>query len=299
MPERALLALYRGLFFFGLCRMLAWTLWARVLADPDVVGPLDLSVEGPSWIEARSLRPVPTWLVLPVGRRARGRLRPAIALWEPMGRAEAPPAPVAPACAPSILVGRIRAVDDTVGCAGGIPVRRARPISVRPWPSSASVRRARAGRRRLRIRPVPGRGLVGALRRRQLGGRCAPGAFVPPPCRRHGGAAGMVARGSPFRGATVHSEAGAARGAARRPARPTRVMSDVVPLPLPAAEPAAPPVDGAVAEVGEGDDTPPTPAWTPMFVVDDDLDVAQRHLPLLSRAFGRVRLRLLASAPGA
>ena len=33
MPERALLALYRGLFFFGLCRMLAWTLWARVLAD--------------------------------------------------------------------------------------------------------------------------------------------------------------------------------------------------------------------------------------------------------------------------
>ena len=64
--DRALLALYRGLFFFGLCRLIAWTLWARVLADPGLVGPLDLSVEGPWWIEARSLRPVPVWLVLPV-----------------------------------------------------------------------------------------------------------------------------------------------------------------------------------------------------------------------------------------
>jgi hypothetical protein len=90
MPERALLALYRGLFFFGLCRMLAWTLWARVLADPDVVGPLDLSVEGPSWIEARSLRPVPTWLVLPVAAAVLAAVyAAAIALWEPMGRAEA------------------------------------------------------------------------------------------------------------------------------------------------------------------------------------------------------------------
>ena len=34
-PSGRLLALYRGLFFFGLCRMIAWTLWARVLADPD------------------------------------------------------------------------------------------------------------------------------------------------------------------------------------------------------------------------------------------------------------------------
>ena len=59
MPERALLALYRGLFFFGLCRMLAWTLWARVLADPDVVGPLDLSVEGPSWIRPARSGPCP------------------------------------------------------------------------------------------------------------------------------------------------------------------------------------------------------------------------------------------------
>jgi hypothetical protein len=79
--------------------------------------------------------------------------------------------------------------------------------------------------------------------------------------------------------------------AARRPARPTRVMSDVVPLPLPAAEPAAPPVDDAVAEKSaRGDDTPPTPAWTPMFVVDDDLDgLLNATSPLLSRAFGRVK----------
>jgi hypothetical protein len=89
MPERALLALYRGLFFFGLCRMVAWTLWARALADPDV-GPLDLSVEGPWWIEARSLRPVPTWLVLPVAAAVLVAVyASAVALWEPMGRAEA------------------------------------------------------------------------------------------------------------------------------------------------------------------------------------------------------------------
>ena len=89
MPERALLALYRGLFFFGLCRMVAWTLWARALADPDV-GPLDLSVGGPWWIEARSLRPVPTWLVLPVAVAVLVAVyASAVALWEPMGRAEA------------------------------------------------------------------------------------------------------------------------------------------------------------------------------------------------------------------
>jgi membrane-bound metal-dependent hydrolase YbcI (DUF457 family) len=90
MPERALLALYRGLFFFGLCRMIAWTLWVRVLAKPEQVGPLDLSVEGPWWIEARSLRPVSVWLVLPVAAAVLGAVyAAAIALWEPMGRAEA------------------------------------------------------------------------------------------------------------------------------------------------------------------------------------------------------------------
>jgi membrane-bound metal-dependent hydrolase YbcI (DUF457 family) len=90
MPERALLALYRGLFFFGLCRMIAWTLWARLFAEPGFVGPVDLSVEGPWWIEARSLRPAPAWLVLPVAAAVLGAVyAAAIALWEPMGRAEA------------------------------------------------------------------------------------------------------------------------------------------------------------------------------------------------------------------
>jgi hypothetical protein len=90
MPERALLALYRGLFFFGLCRMLAWTVWARLLADPAGAGPLDLSPEGPWWIEARSLRPVSTWLVLPVAAAVLAAVYAlASALWVPMGRAEA------------------------------------------------------------------------------------------------------------------------------------------------------------------------------------------------------------------
>ena len=90
MPERALVALYRGLFFFGLCRMIAWTLWAHVLAAPGVGGPLDLSTGGPWWIESRSLRPVPTWMVLPTAAAVLAAVYgAAIALWEPMGRAEA------------------------------------------------------------------------------------------------------------------------------------------------------------------------------------------------------------------
>jgi hypothetical protein len=77
--------------------------------------------------------------------------------------------------------------------------------------------------------------------------------------------------------------------AARRPARPTRAMAEVVPLPLPAAEPAAP-VEAAVDEEGAADDAAPTPAWTPTFVVDDDLDgLLNATSPLLSRAFGHVK----------
>ncbi|MFN0147175.1 MAG: metal-dependent hydrolase [Dehalococcoidia bacterium] len=46
MPEHALLALYRGAFFFGVCRWTAWLIWVHVLND----SPLDLSWGGPSWV---------------------------------------------------------------------------------------------------------------------------------------------------------------------------------------------------------------------------------------------------------
>ena len=78
---------------------------------------------------------------------------------------------------------------------------------------------------------------------------------------------------------------------ARQRARPTRVMAEVVPLLLPAAEPVAASIDDAVdEETAMADDAAPTPAWTPTFVIDDDLDgLLNATSPLLSRAFGRVK----------
>jgi hypothetical protein len=79
--------------------------------------------------------------------------------------------------------------------------------------------------------------------------------------------------------------------ATRRPARPTRPIAEVVPLPLPAPEPEVAPVDEAIEEeAATADDAAPTPAWTPTFVVDDDLDgLLNATSPLLGRAFGRVK----------
>ncbi len=48
MPEMALLAIYRTTFFYGVTRMVFWVLWAHVVHDY----PWDLSLGGPSWVEA-------------------------------------------------------------------------------------------------------------------------------------------------------------------------------------------------------------------------------------------------------
>jgi membrane-bound metal-dependent hydrolase YbcI (DUF457 family) len=95
MPERALLALYRATFFYGLCRLLAWSGWAHVLATPVIDGvqrrgyPFDLSWTGPWWLDARSLPHVPPVIVLPVTLAVLGLVYVAVnKLWEPMGRAE-------------------------------------------------------------------------------------------------------------------------------------------------------------------------------------------------------------------
>ena len=96
LPERVLLAIYRATFFYGLARMIAWSTWAHLVARPVIDGvkrfgyPLDLSWTGPWWIRPRSLHHVPVWTV-PFAAAAMLALVyvAAIALWEPMGRAQA------------------------------------------------------------------------------------------------------------------------------------------------------------------------------------------------------------------
>ncbi len=46
LPEDALVVLYRGAFFFGVCRWVAWLLWAHVLND----NAFDISWGGPDWV---------------------------------------------------------------------------------------------------------------------------------------------------------------------------------------------------------------------------------------------------------
>ena len=93
LPERALVALYRATFFYGLTRMIAWSTWAHVLATPVIGGverrgyPFDLSWTGPWWLEARTLPHVPPLVVLPVTLALLGLVYwVVIRLWEPMGR---------------------------------------------------------------------------------------------------------------------------------------------------------------------------------------------------------------------
>ena len=95
MPERAMLALYRATFFYGVCRMLAWAGWAHVLARPVIDGvkhagyPFDLSWTGPWWLNARSLPHVPPVIVVPVTLTLLGLVYWVLSkLWEPMGRAQ-------------------------------------------------------------------------------------------------------------------------------------------------------------------------------------------------------------------
>ncbi len=48
LPEAALLVLYRTSFFYGICRWMAWILWAHVVK----AFPLDISWGGPHWVQA-------------------------------------------------------------------------------------------------------------------------------------------------------------------------------------------------------------------------------------------------------
>jgi membrane-bound metal-dependent hydrolase YbcI (DUF457 family) len=72
LDDRALLALYRSVFFYGVCRLVAWTTWAHLIAQPVINGvkyrgyPFDLSWNGPWWIAGRQLPQVAVWTVAPV-----------------------------------------------------------------------------------------------------------------------------------------------------------------------------------------------------------------------------------------
>jgi hypothetical protein len=95
LPERGLVALYRATFFYGVCRMVAWSTWAHLLARPVIEGvqhhgyPYDFSWTGPWWIAARSLPHVNPLVVLPATLALLGAVYwVAAKLWEPMGRRE-------------------------------------------------------------------------------------------------------------------------------------------------------------------------------------------------------------------
>jgi hypothetical protein len=69
--DRGLLAIYRGVFFYGVCRLIAWTSWAHFVAEPVLNGvkhhgyPWDLSWTGPWWVQRVTLPQVSVWIVAP------------------------------------------------------------------------------------------------------------------------------------------------------------------------------------------------------------------------------------------
>ncbi|GAC1355775.1 MAG: hypothetical protein NVSMB4_16780 [Acidimicrobiales bacterium] len=92
LPERGLVALYRATFFYGLARMLAWSVWAHVLARPILNGvrhrgyPYDLSWTGPYWQPAKSLPHVSRWMVAPAALALLALVYWGTSrLWETMG----------------------------------------------------------------------------------------------------------------------------------------------------------------------------------------------------------------------
>jgi hypothetical protein len=69
--DRGLLAIYRSVFFYGVCRMIAWSTWAHLVAEPVINGvkhhgyPMDLSWNGPWWVTHVTLPHVTPLIVLP------------------------------------------------------------------------------------------------------------------------------------------------------------------------------------------------------------------------------------------
>ncbi|WP_129841839.1 metal-dependent hydrolase [Streptomyces sp. RFCAC02] len=75
LSDRVLLACYRAYFVYGACRIVAWTLWARLVEG----APMDWSWGGPYWVDKVTLDPVaPTTLLAHTAVGATGL---AVTLW--------------------------------------------------------------------------------------------------------------------------------------------------------------------------------------------------------------------------
>ncbi len=61
LPQRALLAVYRATFFYGLSRLVAWTTWAHLL-HPEARRGWDLTWGGPGWVPSFSLTDTSAWV---------------------------------------------------------------------------------------------------------------------------------------------------------------------------------------------------------------------------------------------
>ncbi|MFI7277709.1 metal-dependent hydrolase [Streptomyces sp. NPDC049879] len=55
LSDRVLLACYRAYFVYGACRIVGWTLWARLVEH----APMEWEWGGPSWVEKATLEPTP------------------------------------------------------------------------------------------------------------------------------------------------------------------------------------------------------------------------------------------------
>ena len=93
LDDRTLLAIYRSVFFYGVCRMIAWSTWAHVVARPVIGGvvrrgyPFDFSWTGRWWVDRVELPSVPPLVVLPVTLALlAGVYLVAYVCWEAMGR---------------------------------------------------------------------------------------------------------------------------------------------------------------------------------------------------------------------
>jgi membrane-bound metal-dependent hydrolase YbcI (DUF457 family) len=86
LPPRALLAAYRATFFYGMCRLVAWTSWAHLL-HPDTALGWDLHWGGPDWVPAFSLTHTSAWTATFVA------LAFAVAIVLAVGRILGPPSP--------------------------------------------------------------------------------------------------------------------------------------------------------------------------------------------------------------
>jgi hypothetical protein len=102
LSDSSLVAIYRAWFVYGAVRMVAWSLWARLLNPRRGVETVDLSWGGPEWVEKVAF-PAANWgdFVVSTAVGATGLAASIIVFWWVIGRslwnrAERPATVVAP-----------------------------------------------------------------------------------------------------------------------------------------------------------------------------------------------------------